>query len=129
MQISRTWSPCYRHMLKGGPRSSSLPTLMPQNLTDSQTGHSKDDLAQKNHGIHHSIQSFFSNLNLFGETYSLRGRDRDDGFFLASLVQGHKLKYLWGPNGSWKGLKKSPQRTAIPGTTPNPTRKAATTQP
>lgn len=44
-----------------------------------------------------------------GETYSLRGLDRDDSFFLASLVQGHKLKYLWVPNGSWRWLEKAPK--------------------
>lgn len=48
-------------------------------------------------------------LTSSGETYSLRGLARDDGFFLASLVQGHKLKYLWGPNGSCRGLEKAPK--------------------
>lgn len=48
-------------------------------------------------------------LTSSGETYSLRGLDRDDSFFLASLVQGHKLKYLWVPNGSWRRLEKAPK--------------------
>lgn len=39
-------------------------SLMPQNLTDVHTGHSKDAMAQIKHGIHSPIQSFFCHFTL-----------------------------------------------------------------
>lgn len=101
--------------------SSSPPTLMPQNLLDFQTGHSKDDLAWMKHGIHDCMQSSFSNFTPWEETYSLRGLDKN-GFFPST---GPTLKYFWGPN---TGVREGPGRTVIPGTIPNPYIGAATTR-
>lgn len=84
---------------KRGPWSSFL---MPQNSTDFQTGHSQDGVAQMKHAIHYSIQNSFPTFTLF-RGILLRGLDKNGSFFPGSLVQGHKLKFLRRPNGSWRG--------------------------
>ena len=109
------------------PSSSPQTPLMPHNLADLHTGHSKDDVARMKRGIHSSIQRFFCHFTLFRGNLLPESR-RQKGWLIPRLPRARSQSQI--PLGAKQTMevRDGPRRAIAPGTSPNPYVEAAATQ-